>query len=301
MLIRAHVTRTAFAALAVLPIATAGCIEMDVSTKLEADGSGTMSMNGGLTSGMVSIVRELEKLDPDDDTVKQTGSIVMTKPGEAELAKMKADGLELLEFETKDNETEMSTRLKAKFKTLAAMSAMESLSDGGGDDQMAPSAYSLTREDDGTYVLAMVNDSDDEEVAEELEDLTGGMGEDDDLGGDEEEDPAKAMQALALMGRMMAEMEKLSIKMALEVPGEVVSYSPETGAKKDGSRVQWSFDMQTMMAAQMEGDGNPMENGFSVRFRMPEGKSIPEAALTKSKTKTASGADTDGGETETEK
>lgn len=270
-------------------LALAGCVDMDVQTSLKADGSGTMAMKVGFTEGFVKIVQKLKEIDPEDDTVEGAESFVFEAPTDEEKAAMKAAGCELLEFEGEQSETKIFSRFKVGFQTLASLSALDNIqSDDEKDDSGPGDGMKLVKNDDGTYTLSMTNDDDeasDDEIEEAIDDAMGDGGEE----SAEEEDPEEAMKkaaaAMELMGQMMAEMANLKIVIGMEVPGEVVSFAPAIG-KKDGGKVTWTIDMSTAM-----GGGADMNEGFSVTFKLPEGQSIPESALTPVKAKAAEPAE----------
>ncbi len=259
--------------------ALAGCLEADVQTKLSADGSGTMSVRMGLTDGMVDVMTRMKEIDPDDGTLAELKQIEFEKPTEAELAEMKVAGVDLLEFEGEASEKRVFSKFKVAFKTVSGLERLDALEAEGGDSPM--NGVTLTKEDDGTYTLMLRGDDDDEDGEEEEVEFDFDDEEEDEATGDE--DPEEAMRqaaaAIELMGKMMAEMANLKMVFGMEVPGEIISFEPKTLGVVDGGKVTWTFDMASIMAASAAGEDASPDGDFSVRFRMPEGQSIPESAL----------------------
>ena len=273
---RSHLARTTIAALASLSLA--GCIDADIQTTLAADGSGTMSVRMGLTPGMVEVVTKMKELDPKDNTLDELQMIEVSEPTEEERAAMKEAGIELLDLASEASEKAISSRFKIAFKSLSGLEHMDAILADGKDNPA--SGMRLTKEEDGTYVLAMSGGSDDDDDPFGLEDMD--EDEDEDEAGEEisaEEEARRTALAMEMMGKMMAEVANLKMVIGMEVPGEVVSFTPASLGKKDGGKVTWTLDFAAMMAASASGEEPSMEEGFTVRFRMPEGQSMPESAL----------------------
>ena len=286
------------ASLAVLP----ACFEMKMHTKLEKDGSGTMDVHMGLTEGLVAVMAELKEADPDSDAFEDTKDIVLTEPDDETRRLMKEGGCEILEFQSESSEKRVFSRLKVAFENFQKLYQLENVAPEGEDDGDVPGQNaSLVRNEDGTYTLSITKEGEDEdesgdevfadenpfeedepEVEDdppvERRDGEQGGGESDsgsttdDTGG--EEDFERAME---LMGKMLAEAKNLKIEVGMEVPGEIVAYSPKTFAEVEGSKVVWTLGFESMM--QMGGGDLDTGDHFSVTFRMPEGETIPASAL----------------------
>jgi hypothetical protein len=278
-------------------LGTVGCIDMDMQASLEADGSGTMGMKIGFTDGFVEILQKMQEIDPEQDVLDSAKEVYFDEPSEETKAAMKAAGCEVLEFEGERNAKKIFSRFKVGFENVAALNQLDHIrpedsKPGDGPGQ----GLTLTKNDDGTYTMAMSGSDDDESedsgelTEEEIDELVEqGMEEG---AAEVEEDPEEAMKkaaaAMELMGAMMAEMANLKIVVGMEVPGEIVSYSPTQLAKQDGQKVTWTIDMAAAMGGMGPGG---MDDGFSVTFKMPEGQTIPESALTPAK-KAADAAET---------
>ncbi len=289
------------------------CIEADVETEIRADGSGTMGVSMKFTEKFVEILRRLEKVDPDQDTLKEASGMLFDRPDAAAIAEAEKAGMKLLEFESVRDEKRMSAKAKVEFATLASLQCFDRLvgtkddrekaSKGKGDspaDDMR-----LTRDAEGVYTLSLSmepgDDGGDEDDGEDGEE-DDGDGEDDggdDDGGemesggepapaapgtgeakpaDPEAEAKKVQEVMAIMGEMMGEASRLRFTVALKVPGEILDFEPAAGGKKEEGKVTWNLDFGTMMAASMGGKDGGMK-GMQVRFRMPAGQSLPEKAL----------------------
>ena len=259
-----------------------GCVDVDVQTAVTKTGSGTMSMKIGFTEGFVAILHKLQEIDPEQEVLESAKDVYFEEPSAEDKVAMKAAGLEIVEFEGERSDTKIYSRFKVAFDNLGSLAAIDRIRPDDSEPGDGPGqGMTLVKNEDGTYTLTMSGPGDDEEIDEVPEE---GMDEGMDEGneGDESaEDPEEAMKkaaaAMELMGQMMAEMANLKIAVGMEVPGEIVSFKPAEFAKKDGQKVTWTIDMAAAMGGGMSGT----DNGFSVTFKMPEGESIPETALTK--------------------
>ena len=268
--------------LATAAVGLGGCIDMNVSTALKADGSGTMSMKLGFTEGFVKILHDLQEIDPSQDVLAQAKKVYFDAPSDEDRAAMKAAGCELLEFAGERNEAKIYSQFKVGFERIAALSEVSRLKPEGADAGGGlAQGMTLVRNDDGTYTLAMGGPDDDGEMSEEeIDDLVeeGIDRPPPDVEEDPEQAAKKAAAAFEVLGALMAELPKLKIVFAMEAPGEVVSFTPRELGKQAGRTVTWTMDMTSAMAG---GLGGGMDGGFTVTFKLPEGETIPEAALTK--------------------
>lgn len=265
-------------------VALGGCIDMDVQTALKVDGTGTMSMKLGFTEGFVKVIQKMHEIDPDQDVLESAKEVYFDEPSEEDKAAMKAAGCELLEFDGERSDTKIYSRFKVAFDKLSSLAEIDRIRPEDSEPGDGPGqGMTLVKNDDGTYTLSMSGPDDDEsdELSEEEIDeiVEEGMDEAEEA---VEEDPEEAMRkaaaAMELMGAMMAEMANLKIAIGFEVPGEIVSFSPADFAKQDGQKVTWTIDMAAAMGGGM---GGGMDAGFSVTFKLPEGETFPDSALTK--------------------
>jgi len=281
--------------LVVAALAVTGCFDMRMRTKLNADGAGTMSVHLGLTEGFVKIVNKMKEIDPDKDLLEDADGLLLAAPTDEQKAALKAKGCELVSFEGEQSSEKIYSSFEVAFDKLTSLSALDAVFAANHKGKAKSKAedgpgtgMTLVRNDDGTYTLAMkspekdgeseegvsISETEEHEGAEEGEEAEGGESAED----DPETAAKKEQAAMEVMGLMMAEMANMKIEVGLEVPGEVVSYTPTDLAKVDGGNVTWTLDFAAMMASAGAGS-NPMEDGFSVTFRLPEGTSLPEAAL----------------------
>jgi hypothetical protein len=265
------------------------CLEADMQADLKADGSGTLGVGMKFTDKFVEIVKKMEKVDPKQDVVKQAREGMMRKPDEAMIAAWEKAGLKVLQFENVADEKRLSSSMKVEFRNLELLKNLDQIK--GKDGGSPVGLLSLTKDDKGVYTLSMgspekgkpAKEGEEEEDEDEAkpEKKEGGKPE----AADPEAEAKKAAAAMAMMGELMGEMQNFKFTVALKVPGEVVDFEPGIAASKEGSTVTWKFDFASMMQAQMAGGmGEDSKGGmgdFKVRFRMPEGQSIPESALTK--------------------
>lgn len=264
------------------------CIEADIETEVRADGTGTFGMRMKFTEKTVEVIRRLETIDPEQDIVKQTREGPFDKVTPERIAAMEKAGLKVLEAEAFNDEKRIEAKVRVEFRTLAGLAGLDALDRepgaSGPADDMA-----LTRDDKGVYTLRIRMESDKKEEAKagpaaakadpEAKEGAEPPAKPDAAPKDPEAERKKMAAVMAAMGELMGEAQKLRISVALKVPGEIVDFAPAAGGKKEEGRVVWSMTFQTMMEAAMSGgDKDPMEE-FQVRFKLPEGQSIPEAAL----------------------
>jgi len=276
-------------ALAAASFALSGCLEADVQTEVKADGSGTLGVGMKFTDKFVEIIRKMEKADSKQDIVLKSKEGMMKKPDEALLAEWEKKGLKVVQFENVADEKRISSNVKFEFRSLDLLRSLDDIKNKDGGTPVG--ALSLTRDDKGVYTLAMGSPESGKPSSRKA-----GMGEEEEKPApkdgekevkEEEKDPAaeakKAEMAMAMMGEMMEEMKNFKFSVSMKVPGEVLDFEPAEGGKKDGAKVTWEFTLESMMQMQMsagtEEDGQ--KGAYKVRFRMPEGQSIPESALTK--------------------
>jgi hypothetical protein len=285
--------------LAASALLLSACLEADVQTEVRADGSGTLGVGMKFTDKFVEIIRKLEKSDSKQDIVLKSKEGMMKKPDEALIAAWEKKGLKVVQFENVADEKRISSTVKFEFKSLDLLRSLEEIKQKDGGTPVG--ALSLTRDDKGVYTLAMGSPETGKPSSRkaamdpgedpEVEKPAGKDGEKPEAK-DPEAEAKKAEMAMAMMGEMMEEVKNFKFSVSMKVPGEVVDFEPATGGKKDGGKVTWEFSLESLMQSQTaEGDGEDGGKGsYKVRFRMPEGQSIPESALTKAAAPAPEGA-----------
>lgn len=272
--------------LATSALLLSACLEADVQTEVRADGSGTLGVGMKFTDKFVEIIRKLEKADAKQDIVLKSKEGMMKKPDEALVAEWEKKGLKVVQFENVADEKRVSSNIKFEFKSLDLLRSLDQIKNKDGGTPVG--ALSLTMDDKGVYTLAMGSpekgkpSSSKSGMDPDVEKPAAKDGEKPEAK-DPEAEAKKAEMAMAMMGEMMEEMQNFKFSVSMKVPGEIVDFEPATGAKKDGGKVTWELTFESMMQMQMAGkmEEDKEEGAYRVRFRMPEGQSIPESALTK--------------------
>jgi hypothetical protein len=262
-----------------------GCLEADMSTELRGDGSGSVKMGVKYTDKFLEICRKLEKIDPTQDTVKKSRTKPFERPDEAALAAMEKAGLKLTEFEAVADDKQVSAKVRVEFRNLASLAAMDRLKPKKGE-AFSVGGTTLTKDDKGVYTLTITPDDKkggggEAEAGETID--FGGKKEPGAEGGEKADPEARAKKTAAVMELMSAMMEEamnLKMKSSITVPGEIVDFEPNVAAKKDGGTVTWEFTLQSIMELQASGGQDSVSKAMKVRFRMAEGKSLPDSCLT---------------------
>ncbi len=301
--------RRGVVALATSALLLAGCVESDIRTEIKEDGSGSLRMSAKMTEGMVKLLKRMEKSKQGGMNGPDAASMKLDKPDDATVKELAALGLRVEEVSSTSTDTEMSARVRLAFDRISSLASASRLNrkgaGAGGGAEIKPGDLAkglrLTRNDAGVYTLSLGMKSDEEAEGSEVE-MEGAEAGPPDGGlaaeaeneakpaaeGEAKEPPAaegkeapeeEPEDPMALMGEMMEEMQNLKITIGFAVPGEIVDFAPDTGGEKKDGAVTWTLDMGTMMAIQMEG-----VDTFQVRFKLAEGKSLPEAALWSGKT-----------------
>ena len=216
------------------------------------------------------------------------------KPDEATLAEIEKAGLKVLDYAGANSGKELFSRERFDFRDLAALRLTERLEIKGERENSSSHTGSnlwLSKDKKGLYTLEVEfgpyaeSDAEDEAQVEP----EAGDGTDGEAAPPEDPEAAKkrVQEAKSLMGELVAEAAKFKLVIGLKIPGEIVEYSPNAGAKSEGGSVTWTLDFRTTMQSLVDARSKPQETEdadgpdlrFRVVFKMPEGKSIPDSAL----------------------
>jgi hypothetical protein len=269
------------AGLAAAALLLPACLEADVQTELRKDGTGQLGVSMKFSEKFVEVAKRIQKVDPANTTFKEARGGLLEKPSDEILARWEKAGLKVSECVAVDTEKELSMRLKVEFQALDRLRLLEEAQQGKGKSPAG--AFTLTRDDQGVYTLAMVSDEDEGgEIA--LEEPPAPAKEEEKPAVEEDPEVARKKQAEAMAAAMelMAELNKFKFTVSMKVPGEIVDFAPAAAAKKEEGKVTWTFTFESMMEAEMAGMGDEDAGGmdsFRVRFRMPAGESLPASAL----------------------
>ena len=230
----------AILALAIL-LAVGGCVRMHSDLDIEKDGSGTFTMTYSMSKEVAGAIKELEAMpgsggDQDAPTLDDFSREKIT-----ELAS-KYD-VKVEDFERTTTAGRETISFTLAFKCIADLSGVIQ---GTTDDNGGGMAIFKTA--DGNYVLEAVTAP--EPIAP-----------DDDAGvqvdaRDTPVDPAQMspedmQRSMEIMGKLMGSLSELDIRMAVTVPGEVISSNAPS--VEDRTSI-WAINADNMMSA-----GNDMQ------------------------------------------
>jgi hypothetical protein len=205
----------------------AGCVTFHSSLVIEPDGSGTCSLDYSVSESVKAALAESGSLGGEG---KDMPSIEDFDRADME-KRAKENGVTITSFEHKTVDGRESLAINMKFKDVTGLSRVMHTS-GGDDGVMA-----ILRDADGNYVLTSIPDpnppaAEPEEPAKEVTEAA------------EPEDPAKAME---VMGKLMASINELDVRMEITVPGDVLSSSAPT---VEGRTSIWTINGANIMDAQ---------------------------------------------------
>jgi hypothetical protein len=273
-------------AVALAAATAAGCLEADSSVELNDKGAGQVSMDGRFSVRFQAYARRLARLDPSLDPMAVAAPLFLKTPDAATAKELEKAGLKVLEQATSRTDTDLATRFRVQFSKLAALDALGRIRGGeatgpvppGGGGDFPGDSLRLTRDADGVYAL------------EHVVPVRGSFA----LGTDKVSGSVERLGKLLAVAQPLAnELSAYRIRIALQVPGEIVDFSPGNLGKADPARdpatrkplpprVVFTLDRAGLDST---GLGQPNLKGeflypsFRVRFRLPKGKSLPEAAL----------------------
>jgi hypothetical protein len=231
-----------FLAILLLMLAGAGCVRMHSNTIIEKDGSGTATLEFGLSASVAEAIEEMQALNPE-------GGDEMDMPDFAEIDRKEIEqaiapyDVKLTEFEKTDAEGRKALKLGFAFKDLKGLSAAMTAamdSEGGGDGQ----GMGIFDAGDGNLVLKQATyDFSDMPRPEKKEKATEEAAEAE-TETPAEPDPEMAQKQMAAMGKLMGAMAELDVRLEITVPGDII----ETNAPmQDGRTSVWVINSENMM------------------------------------------------------
>ena len=206
--------------LALLLVASVGCIKVDQNLTINKDGSGTMAVRYGMAEqtivqmeAMSEMTKNMPQMEGVEEPKDENPFDFNEETIREQFKELEENGVELesVESETEDGWKYMN--IKFSFKDLNALAKT---------DFFKGSSLSLTKNDDGNYVLVQNSG-----------DMTGMN-----PGGDAEMDPEMEKMMLQQMAPMFAGMR---IAMTINAPGKII----ETNAseKEGDNSASWIYDV----------------------------------------------------------
>jgi len=240
--------------LALTCLAAGGCVQMQMDTVIEADGSGTLTMSYAMSPSVAEALAELSEIPGNEAGDAPTmDDFDVKKIREA----CQNHGCKLKKFEMKDDQTGVSFEIA--FPSLQALS--EALSEGGtGDSGMG--GFALYRLADGNYAIDSYEPksrpADEEAETEEEMDMEEAMAE---------MDPEAMQKSMAVMGKLMGSMGELDIRMSMTVPGDFVK---QNAHRVEGRTAIWEINSSNMMDPSAQAEPEIVFSGAGLKIKALE-------------------------------
>ncbi|MBE0567063.1 MAG: hypothetical protein IH621_13970 [Krumholzibacteria bacterium] len=220
---------------AVLAAGLAGCVRMHSVTELKDDGSGTATLELGLSQSVADAIKEMQEIDPNS-----AGEMQM--PDFADLDRKNIDtvakqyNVKVTEFAKDTADGRMSLRMAFAFQDLKGLSAVMAAA-LGEDPEDGMGIYATA---DGNYVLkqAAYEYPDYPELDEKAEAAAPAEAT--------EPTPEQMQKQMELMGKLMGAMAELDINLRITVPGDIIATNAPV---QEGRTSIWTINSANMMTA----------------------------------------------------
>lgn len=234
----------------VLAFGLVGCIQMNMETQLQADGSGTFLMSYGMSPSVAEALKELTELGTMDEEMPN-----FTDLDKAQMeAACKKEGVTLKQFEEKDVDGAKHFTLELAFPNIEAFNNVMQASMG----ENGSGGMQLVKTDDGNYTLKGL------EMKSQESEMS--MGDDEES---ESSEPAKKLdpeamgKSMEIMGKLMSSISELDISMKITVPGDIIE---STAMRTEGRTAIWEINGQNMMSAEASGDPEVTFSGKGLKL-----------------------------------
>jgi hypothetical protein len=213
--------------LAVLVLAASGCVQMNMSTTIDKDGSGTMDMTMTLSQVVSESLEDLKTMQGAEELADMDQLMSVDKDELQE--RVKDHGVKIKTLDRSPIDGREGVHIVLDFEDLEGLSyAMRELS-GEGE------GLAVVDLGDGTYALRPHDYGWPEEPEDEAEEQSPA-----------EMDPEMMGKQMELMGKMMAAMGELEFVMKMTVPGDIVRTS---ATRTEGRTAIWTVNQSNMMSA----------------------------------------------------
>jgi hypothetical protein len=217
--------------LGALALLASGCVQMNMTSTIEKDGSGTMDMTISLSQVLTESMEELQAMNQDEG-LEDLDEMMDLNRDEMQ-AKVKDHGVTIKKMENSVIDGRQTVQISLEFKDIEGMSfAMREFTseDSGG--------LAIIDKGDGTYALRhyeydwppLEEEEESEDVSEEPAEM----------------DPEMMGKQMELMGKLMSSLSELEVVMQITVPGDIVSSNAPI---VEGRTSTWRIDQTNMMTA----------------------------------------------------
>ncbi len=232
---------------------TSGCVQMQMDTDINKDGSGTLDLTMSLSAVVTEAINEMGA-DSMEDEMQDIGRLMDMEEKEFKKS-IKGIDVDLKNFKQSIVDGRETINIKLKFKDLENMSlALREIM--GGDEN----GLGILDAGDGNFVLKP-HEYNWPALAEEEADESDEMGNMDDMAN---MDPEKMQKQMALMGKLMGAMGELDINMSVTVPGEIVNSNAPT---VEGRKSTWAINSSNMMSGATDMEPNIVFSGKGLKIK----------------------------------
>jgi len=219
-----------------------GCVKMHSTTDIAKDGSGTSTIEFGISKSIAEALKEMAEMEGNKDEMEMPAleDINRDKIEEA----IKPYDVKLTKFERSSADEREVITMTFAFENLKGLSAAMAAAMGESPEQ----GWGIYDSGDGNYVLKQANydfsdwpvPEEEEEEAEEAEPATPA-----------EQDPAQMQKQMEIMGKLMQSMSELDVALSITVPGDIVESNAPV---QEGRTSMWTINASNMMTAGQDMD-----------------------------------------------
>lgn len=226
-------------------LALGGCVQLHTETVIDERGGGSATITMSMSQAVSEAMAEMEQLDagggpgggPGGDMPEISFDDIDRETIEKRLADF---DVEITRFEKGVVDGRETLNIAYEFEDLRGFSAMMQATMPGDEDEGGGNGLGIFAADDGNLVLRPASydlpawDEADEEPAPEQESAPADM------------DPAAMQKQMEILGKLMGAMSELDIRMAITVPGDIVSTN---APQQEGRTSIWAINAQNAMSA----------------------------------------------------
>lgn len=210
-------------------VAAAGCVKMNQEMTINKDGSGTMTMNYGMSEQMVAQMEAMQAMGG-EDADDSNGFDFDVESIKKDMSNLETDGIKLKDIKSVTKDGWRYIKMDMAFKSLEALSKTEYF----GED----SGITLTKNDKGNYVLEQKPEG---------------------MGGDASTPEEKEQQKM-MMNMMAAQFKGMEVSWKMTLPGKIIESNAD---KTDGNTVSWKYSFDE---SGIDGLMKLQEKGMKVVF-----------------------------------
>ncbi len=211
-----------------------GCMKVHLETNIEKDGSGTCTIEYGMAREVADAMDKLQEMDSESMGGGDMPDFSDMKRAEMEET-CQAAGVKLIDHQYADDAEGRKLTMTFGFDDVAKLSqVLNSVTEGDGDG----GHLGIFEAEDGNFILQTVAGEAQADGDDEDEDMDDPMGQD---------SPADMQATMQYMGVLMSHISDMDIRMAITVPGDIIS---SNAMEVDGRTSIWAINAANMMQAE---------------------------------------------------